>query len=108
MKRAGVRKHRFVLAAVIVIAAISLLFVVTDGSLTAVAGAQKRPQQRHVQKPKAPPKPKPASAPRVKLLSMGNPRKSGAQWFLRNADRAEVAASQRGYQVYEYYDREGR
>lgn len=54
------------------------------------------------------PKPKPAAAPRVKLLSMGEERASGAQWFLRNADPAEVAASQKGYQVYEYYNREGR
>ena len=39
---------------------------------------------------------------------MGEKRSSGAQWFLRNADRAEVEASQKGYQVYEYYNREGR
>jgi uncharacterized protein DUF4157 len=58
--------------------------------------------------PKTLSQPKPAPAPRVKLLSMGERRTSGAQWFLRDADRAEVAASQRGYQVYEYYDREGR
>jgi hypothetical protein len=39
---------------------------------------------------------------------MGQARKSGAQWFLLDADRAQVEASQKGYQVYEYYDREGR
>ncbi len=45
--------------------------------------------------------------PRTKLLSLGNPRKSGAQWMLRNVDAGEVAASQSGHQVYEYYTREG-
>jgi hypothetical protein len=57
---------------------------------------------------KAPEPAKPPRAPRVKRLSMGEKRSSGAQWFLRNADRAEVEASQKGYQVYEYYNREGR
>jgi hypothetical protein len=54
------------------------------------------------------PAPKPPKSPRVKLLSMGERRSSAAQWFLRNADRAEVKASTKGYQVYEYYARDGR
>jgi hypothetical protein len=58
--------------------------------------------------PKAPDPPKPPRAPRVRLLSMGERRSSGAQWFLRNVDRAEVEASKKGYQVYEYWTRDGR
>jgi hypothetical protein len=34
--------------------------------------------------------------------------KSGAKWELLNVDKAEVAASKKGYQVYSYYTRDGR
>jgi hypothetical protein len=44
---------------------------------------------------------------RERLLSMGGPRRSGAQWFLRNVDQTALEASQRGYQVYEYYAQDG-
>jgi len=56
LKRARVLNQRFSMLAVIVLAAIALSFV---GALsTAVAAPQKRSQQRRVQKPQTPPKPK--------------------------------------------------
>jgi len=58
VKQAGVRKNRFVTLAVLSVAAISLSIVVANGSMTAEAAPQKRPQQRRIQKPKALPKPK--------------------------------------------------
>lgn len=70
--------------------------------------APKTPEAKPPRAPEPPKPPKAATAPRVKLLSMGERRASGAQWFLRNADRAEVEASTKGYQVYEYYARDGR
>jgi len=42
----------------VIVAAISLSIVVAEGSLTAGAAPQKRPQQRRIQRPKTPPKPK--------------------------------------------------
>jgi hypothetical protein len=59
VKQAAVCKHRFVARAVIIMAAVSLSFVVVGGSLTAGPGPQKRSRQRsRSQKRKVPPKPK--------------------------------------------------
>ena len=58
MKRAGVRINRFITLAVLIVASISLSVIVAERGLTAEAAPQKRAQQRRVQKPKTPPKPK--------------------------------------------------
>ena len=44
---------------------------------------------------------------RIRFYSLGARRKSGAQFLLRNVYESEVKASQEGYQVYEYYTRDG-
>ena len=49
----------------------------------------------------------PLGQQREELYSLGERRKSGAQFLLRNVDPSEVKASQQGYQVYEYYTGEG-
>lgn len=49
-----------------------------------------------------------ASAQKAALFSLGARRRSGAQFLLRNVDPAEVEASQHGYQVYEYWTKDGR
>lgn len=56
MKPAGA--YSSVTRAILSLAAISLLFVVADGSVPGGLEPQRRPRQRRSQKPKAPPKPK--------------------------------------------------
>jgi hypothetical protein len=59
VKQAAVCKHRLVARAVIIMAAVSLSFVVAGGSLTAGPEPQKRSRQRsRSQKRKVPPKPR--------------------------------------------------
>jgi hypothetical protein len=50
----------------------------------------------------------PAPGPKAPLFSLGAPRRSGAQFLLRNVAPADVKASQQGYQVYEYFASDGR
>jgi len=49
-----------------------------------------------------------AAGIKASLFSLGASRRSGAQFLLKNVDPAEVAASQQGYQVYEYFAEDGR
>ena len=58
MKRAGACKYSSVTRAIISLAAISLLFVVAQGSVPGALEPQKRPRQRRSQSRRVPPKPK--------------------------------------------------
>lgn len=69
----------------------------TEDALINVASAAKGTAQAAI-----------ASAQKAALFSLGARRRSGAQFLLRNVDPAEVEASQQGYQVYEYWTKDGR